>query len=98
MKKIVSNSNNLAPAIISVLWSFFIIFQFFTTIPNLDRTNKVEGSGMFMIGLLLISLIVFIGTLFWIIISNFINKKRFYIDIQFSLMILIVWVIAIIVS
>jgi len=93
LKKLVSNRNNVIPVITSVLWSFLVIFQFFTTVPNLDKTNKLEGSGMFIIGLLMLSSIVFLFTLLWIIISNVINKVKFYIDIQYSFMILIIWLL-----
>lgn len=92
-KKLVSNRNNLIPVIASVLWSIFIIFQFLTTVKTLDKTNRVEGSSMFIIGLLMFSSIIFLLTLLWIIISNVINKVKFYIDIQYSFMILIIWVL-----
>jgi hypothetical protein len=48
---------------------------------------------MFIIGLLMFSSIIFLLTLLWIIISNIINKVKFYIDIQYSFMILIIWVL-----
>jgi hypothetical protein len=96
--KIVSNRTNLIPALISIFWSFFVVLQFFTSIPNLDQNNKLEGSGMFIIGLLILSIIVCVLTLLWIIISNIINKIKFYIDIQYSLMILLIWTIAILVK
>jgi|GEM_PF-2407258 len=92
-KKLVSNYYNLIPAIISVLWNLFTIFLFFTAIPTMNKTNKLEGSGMFIIGLLMFSSIVFFFVFLWIIISNVLNKIKFYTDIQYSLMILIVWII-----
>lgn len=92
-KKFVANYYNLIPAIISVLWSFFTIFLFFTAIPTMNKANKLEGSSMFIIGLLMFSSIVFFFVFLWIIISNVINKIKFYTDIQYSLMILIVWII-----
>ena len=92
-KKLVSNRNNLIPVIASVLWSIFVIFQFFTTVPNLDKTNRVEGSSMFIIGLLMFSSIIFLFTFLWILISNIVNKVKFYIDIQYSFMIIIIWLL-----
>ena len=92
-KKLVSNRNNLISVIASVLWSVFVIFQFFTTVPNLDKTNRVEGSSMFIIGLLMFSSIIFLFTFLWILISNIVNKVKFYIDIQYSFMIIIIWLL-----
>jgi hypothetical protein len=91
--KLVSNSNNLIPVILSLLWSLLVIFEFFTTVPILNKTNKLEGSGMFIIGLLMLSSIMFLFTFLWILISNVINKVKFYIDIQYSFMILIIWLL-----
>jgi hypothetical protein len=53
---------------------------------------------MFIIGMLMFSSIVFFFVLLWIIISNIINKVKFYTDIQYSLIILITWVMAMILS
>lgn len=97
-KKLVSNQKNLIPVTISLIWSFLVILQFLTSIPKLDKTNKIEGSGMFIIGLLMISSILFFITFFWIIISNIINKQKFYIDVHYSLTILLIWIIALIIS
>ena len=63
-KKLVSNQKNLIPVKISLIWSFLVILQFLTSIPKLDKTNKIEGSGMFIIGLLMISFIIFLITFF----------------------------------
>ncbi len=97
-KKLVSNQKNLIPVKISLIWSFLVILQFLTSIPKLDKTNKIEGSGMFIIGLLMISFIIFLITFFWIIISNILNKHKFYIDVHYSLFILFIWIIALIIS
>jgi hypothetical protein len=97
-KKLVSNSYNLIPAIIALLWSLFTILLFFTVIPTMNKTNKLEGAGMFIIGMLMFSSFVFFFVLLWIIISNIINKVKFYTDIQYSLIILITWVMAMILS
>ena len=97
-KKLVSNSYNLIPAIISLLWTLFTVCLFFTVIPTMNKTNKLEGSGMFIVGLLMFSSIVFFFVLLWIIISNIINKVKFYTDIQYSMIILITWVLAMIIS
>jgi hypothetical protein len=53
---------------------------------------------MFIIGMLMFSSIVFFFVMLWIIISNIINKVKFYTDIQYSLIILITWVMAMILS
>lgn len=75
-----------------------MIFEFFTTIPELDQNNRHEGSSMFLFGLIMLSTIIFFLTLLWIIISNIMNKMRFYVDTQYSLMIIIVFFIAIIIN
>jgi hypothetical protein len=75
-----------------------MIFEFFTTIPELDQNNRNEGSSMFLFGLIMLSTIIFFLTLLWIIISNIMNKMIFYVDTQYSLMIIIVFFIAIIIN
>ena len=69
-KKFVANYYNLIPAIISVLWSFFIIFLFFTAIPTMNKANKLEGSSMFIIGLLMFSSIVFFFVFLGIVLGG----------------------------
>ena len=98
MNKLVTNPKNLIPVIISIIWCLFMIFEFFTTIPELDQNNRHEGSSMFLFGLIMLSTIIFFLTLLWIIISNIMNKMRFYVDTQYSLMIIIVFFIAIIIN
>jgi len=98
LNKLVKNQNNLTPVIISIIWCLFTIFQFFTTVPELDQNNRHEGSSMFILGLIMLSIIVFFLTLFWIIISNLISKMSFYVDTQYSLMIIIIFFIVIIIN
>lgn len=98
MNKLVKNQNNLIPVVISIMWCLFTIFEFFTTIPELDQNNRHEGSSIFIFGLIMLSIIIFFLTLLWIIISNLINKMSFYVDTQYSLMIIIILFIAIIIN
>jgi len=97
LNKLVKNHNNLIPAIISILWCLFLLFEFFTTIPELDENNRHEGSSMFIFGLIIFSVIIFFLTLLWIIISNVMNKIRFYVDTQYSFLILFVLTIGLII-
>jgi hypothetical protein len=94
--KIVKNNFNLMPAIISVAWCFFIVFQFFTTIPDLDKNNKYEGASTFIMGLILFSMFLFAISLIWIVVSNVFNKIKFYVDIHYSFLILAVLIVVII--
>lgn len=94
MDKLLKNPKNLFPVIINVLWCLFVVLQFFTTVPNLDQNNRYDGSGMFIIGLLLLSSIVFLISLIWIIISNIMCKVKFYLDIQYCFIIFLVLLVA----
>ena len=97
MNKLVKNQNNLIPVILSILWCLFLLFEFFTTIPKLDQNNRYEGASMFIFGLIILSVILFFLTLIWIIISNVMNKMRFYVDTQYSFLILFVLTIGLII-
>jgi hypothetical protein len=77
----ISNKLNYIPAIINIIWSLIILFLFIVRIP--ESSTKPDG-GMLIIGIIIISIIIFIISLIYIFVVNLYNKTKIYLDLYLA--------------
>ena len=92
MKIKISNRLNYIPSIINIFWSLIILFIFIVRIP--ETSTKPDG-GMLIIGIIIISIIIFLLTSLYIIIVNLYQKTKIYLDLYFNFIPVIILLIAI---
>lgn len=77
------NKLNIVPAVINVLWSFFIAYQFIIRVPTFDNQGP-DGASFFIVGIIMMTGIVFLGSIIFIVLANVFNKIKFYSDLYFA--------------
>ena len=82
MKFGILNKVNRIPAVINVLWSIFIAYQFIFRVPSFDNQHP-DGASYFIVGIIIITGIVFLGSFIFIVLANILNKVKFYSDLHF---------------
>ena len=88
----ISNKLNYIPAIINILWSIIVLFIFIFRIPE---TSKKTDGGMLIIGVIIISITIFLISLIYIIVDNLYSKTKIYLDMYFAFIPIIILLIAI---
>ena len=88
----ISNKLNYIPAIINIIWSLIILFIFIVRVP--ETSTKPDG-GMLIIGIIIISITIFLISLLYIIVVNLYNKTKIYLDLSFTFIPVVILSIAI---
>lgn len=83
MKFGILNKINIVPAVINVLWSIFIAYQFIFRVPTFDN-QRPDGASFFIVGIIMMTGIVFLGSIIFIVLANILNEVKFYSDLHFA--------------
>ena len=94
MKIQIRNKLNTLPATINIIWSVILIFLFIFRVPEFE-TQKPDGAGILIFGIIIISLFLFISSLLFISLVNLYFKSKIYLDIYFAFIPVILLVIII---
>ena len=85
MKIGISNKINIIPVSINIIWSILLLYQFFIRIPEFEM-HLPDKASYLIFGMILITGFIFFITLLYILVSNFYNKFKFYSDVYYSFM------------
>lgn len=77
------NKINLIPAVVNIFWSILILYQFFFRVPSFDNQHP-DGASYFIVGIIIVSFLIFLGSLIFIRLVNLFKKVKFYSDMYFA--------------